>query len=180
MEIWRDVKGFEGLYQVSTKGHVRSLNYKWTGQTKLLKPQIHHKGSGILGIWLYKNGKKHEKSLARLVVETFTTLKLKNTDLVMNKDNNKMNCSLKNLYVITRNKRTEMTYDEGKMPSRKHDYYGKELTVRQIAKINRINPRTIRRRMHKLRWNIYESAEIPLGTNGQKRKGGKIKYETRF
>ena len=27
MEIWRDIKGYEGLYQVSNEGRVRSLNY---------------------------------------------------------------------------------------------------------------------------------------------------------
>lgn len=30
VEIWKDVKGFEGLYQVSSLGNVRSLNYKKT------------------------------------------------------------------------------------------------------------------------------------------------------
>lgn len=27
MEIWRDIEGYEGLYQVSNLGKVRSLNY---------------------------------------------------------------------------------------------------------------------------------------------------------
>ena len=27
-EIWKDVKGYEGLYQVSNLGRVKSLNYK--------------------------------------------------------------------------------------------------------------------------------------------------------
>ena len=28
VEIWKDVKGFEGLYQVSSFGQVKSLNYR--------------------------------------------------------------------------------------------------------------------------------------------------------
>ena len=27
-EIWKDIKGYEGLYQVSNYGNVKSLNYK--------------------------------------------------------------------------------------------------------------------------------------------------------
>ena len=39
MEEWRAVPGFEGLYQVSSLGNVRSLNYNRTGVTQTLKPQ---------------------------------------------------------------------------------------------------------------------------------------------
>ena len=34
MEIWRDIEGYEGLYQVSNLGRVRSLNYKRTGKVQ--------------------------------------------------------------------------------------------------------------------------------------------------
>ena len=34
MEIWKDIKGYEGLYQISNKGRIRNTkNY-------ILKPQI--------------------------------------------------------------------------------------------------------------------------------------------
>ena len=35
--IWRHIPGYEGLYQVSNDGKVRSLNYAHTGKTKILK-----------------------------------------------------------------------------------------------------------------------------------------------
>lgn len=44
MEIWGDIKGFEGKYQVSTEGNVRSLNYNNTGQIKNLKKKINKYG----------------------------------------------------------------------------------------------------------------------------------------
>ena len=40
MEEWKDVKGYEGLYQVSNLGNVRSLNYKNTGEIKEMSQSI--------------------------------------------------------------------------------------------------------------------------------------------
>lgn len=53
-EIWKDIKGYEGLYQVSNLGRVRSLNYGRSGKTKLLKQGI---TNGYKRVFLYKNGK---------------------------------------------------------------------------------------------------------------------------
>ena len=36
-EIWKDIEGYENLYQVSNLGRVKSLNYKRTGKEKILK-----------------------------------------------------------------------------------------------------------------------------------------------
>ena len=38
-EIWKDIKGYEGLYQVSNLGNVRSLHYRKYNYSKLLIPQ---------------------------------------------------------------------------------------------------------------------------------------------
>ena len=38
-EIWKDIKGYEGLYQVSNLGNVRSLHYRKSNYSKLLIPQ---------------------------------------------------------------------------------------------------------------------------------------------
>jgi hypothetical protein len=43
-EIWKDIKGFEGRYQVSNLGRVRSLNYRHKNITQNLKPIDDHKG----------------------------------------------------------------------------------------------------------------------------------------
>ena len=37
MEIWKDIEGYEGKYQVSSEGRVRSLNYNNTNEVKELK-----------------------------------------------------------------------------------------------------------------------------------------------
>jgi hypothetical protein len=36
-EIWKDVKGYEGYYQISNKGNVKSLDFRRTGKHHLLK-----------------------------------------------------------------------------------------------------------------------------------------------
>lgn len=42
-ECWKPVVGFEGLYEVSSKGRVRSIERRGT-KGKILKPAIHRKG----------------------------------------------------------------------------------------------------------------------------------------
>ena len=69
-EEWRDIGGYEGLYQVSNLGRVKSLNYKHTGIEKILKPSVDKKG--YLFICLYKNSvKKRNFKIHRLVAEAF-------------------------------------------------------------------------------------------------------------
>lgn len=68
-EIWKDVVGYEGLYEVSSLGQVRSLCYLHTGQTKVLKPAKYRRG--YLRVVLCKNGKRKPSLVHRLVAEAF-------------------------------------------------------------------------------------------------------------
>lgn len=67
-EIWKDVVGYEGLYQVSNMGRVKSLNYKRTGKEKILKP---HKDKGYLRVILFKDGQQKLFRVHRLVALHF-------------------------------------------------------------------------------------------------------------
>ena len=67
-EIWLPIKGFECLYEVSSFGRVRNLNYKRTGQTRVLSP---YENKGYLQVDLCKNGKRKSYSVHRLVAEAF-------------------------------------------------------------------------------------------------------------
>lgn len=73
MEEWRDIKGYEGLYQVSDLGRVKSLNYNKTGEERLMKPyKISKKSENTYYlIQLHKDGKKYRKRVHRLVAEAF-------------------------------------------------------------------------------------------------------------
>lgn len=78
-EEWRDIKDFEGLYQVSNYGRVKRLekilkSYIRYHETNILKPKICHcqwKHDKYLGVVLTKNNKKYNKLIHRLVAEAF-------------------------------------------------------------------------------------------------------------
>lgn len=71
MENWKDIKGYEGRYQVSDMGRVKSLSRKWRGNDKILKPL--YMRAGYYGVDLYKHGKKTRKMIQihRLVLSAF-------------------------------------------------------------------------------------------------------------
>ena len=95
MEIWKDIKGYEGLYQVSNKGRIKSLNYRRTGKEGILKgvPTKY----GYLMVTLYKKGEKPEHfSVHRLVAEAFIP-NHDNLPEVNHIDENKENNHVKNL-----------------------------------------------------------------------------------
>ena len=68
-EIWKDIPGYEGLYQVSNTGKVKSLNYMKTRKEKILKPR--KEGKGYLKITLSKEGEKKDFKIHRLVASVF-------------------------------------------------------------------------------------------------------------
>lgn len=68
-EIWKDIEGYEGCYQVSNFGNVKSLNYMHTGKEQILK--LKTKKSGYLQVNLCKDGKIKTYTIHRLVAKAF-------------------------------------------------------------------------------------------------------------
>ena len=117
-EVWKGVAGYEGVYQVSNLGRVRSVDRlvkysdgrKYTYKGKIIKPTC-DKG-GYTTVNLYKNGKVKGKYIHRLVAEAF--IPSHNNYLEINhKDEDKTNNHVANLewctreYNINYGKRTE-------------------------------------------------------------------------
>lgn len=69
MEIWKDVPGYEGLYQVSNIGNVRIVNYRNTGFCRMRK--LAKNRYGYLQVLLVKNGERKLLSVHRLVAMCF-------------------------------------------------------------------------------------------------------------
>ncbi len=97
-EVWKDIEGYEGLYQVSDLGRVRSLDRE--------DAQGHHikgvvlagslNGKGYLRVGLFRDGDVEYKSIDRLAAKAF----LDNPDnlpQVNHKDENKTNNAVSNL-----------------------------------------------------------------------------------
>ena len=77
-EIWKDIKDYEGLYQVSNLGRVRSLDRDTVfkdGRTRhfygCIRSAGYNSSTGYKSVTLNKNGKKHSRDVHRLVAETF-------------------------------------------------------------------------------------------------------------
>lgn len=95
-EIWKDIKGYEGLYQVSNLGRVKSLG---NGKEKIRKTNI--SSNGYLSLILVKNKKGKNFSVHRLVAEAFID-NPDNLPCVNHKDENKLNNCVDNLEWCTK------------------------------------------------------------------------------
>ena len=105
-EIWKPIEGYEGFYEVSNMGRVRSVNRiinlkgKRAGQTRVyegreLKPLCSQEH---LLIRLQKEGQKENIGLGRLVANHFVDgFKESGRIYVRYKDGNYQNCAASNL-----------------------------------------------------------------------------------
>jgi hypothetical protein len=100
-EIWKDIKNYEGLYQVSNLGRVRSLdrvvkhgNRFRNDKGKILSVSV--TPEGYPQITLCRDNKKHHVKIHRIVALTFMD-KIDETYVVNHKDGNKKNNCLDNL-----------------------------------------------------------------------------------
>ena len=94
-EQWLDISGYEGLYQISNFGRVKSFYFK---NPRILKP---HKVKGYSNVELYKNKKKKQFYIHRLVMENFCPIENMNVLDVNHKDEDKSNNHISNLEWMT-------------------------------------------------------------------------------
>lgn len=121
VEEWKDIKDYEGLYQVSNWGRVKSLNYRKTGKSKLMKLMKNKKG--YLTVVFHKNGEYKRYLVHRLVAEHFIP-NPDNLPFINHKDEDKKNNKVGNLEWCnneynsnygTRNYRISSTNTNGKL-----------------------------------------------------------------
>ena len=102
-EVWKSIPNYEGLYEVSSLGRVKSLGNDRTRKEKILKPFVTGKYRNYYTLELSKDGIKKTFKVHHLVVLSFLNyIRDKNKDLVIDHINNDQSDNrLENLQIIT-------------------------------------------------------------------------------
>lgn len=114
-EIWKDIKGYEGLYQVSTFGRIKRIRFINNVTNKLqnkLLSMNKYDNLGYRTICLCKNGETKYKRVHRIVAETFIP-NSQNLPCINHKDGNKKNNNVENLEWCTYSYNTKHAMKNG-------------------------------------------------------------------
>lgn len=130
-EIWKPIPDYEGLYEASNLGRVRSVHKKitysklhgkrvWSG--RILHPKHGDEKIGYR-VDLWKNGEHKTFLVARLVCMSFKG----KSDLTVNhKDGDRLNNNIENLEWLTRADNIRHAFNTGLMPYPKIEIYNKK------------------------------------------------------
>ena len=140
MEIWKDIKGFEGLYMISNLGNIKSLY-----TNKILKPK--RDKDGYLHINLYKDKKQYTLKAHRLVAQAFIP-NVNNYKEINHIDENKANNIVDNLEWCSHTYNNNYGNKKHSISKRVNQYdlngnliatYNSTLEARRKLKINNIS-----------------------------------------
>jgi len=122
-EIWKDIPGYENLYQVSNLGNVRSFKNRngrgLVDEPKLKKGYINRKGYRQITLWM--NGKRNRTTIKVSVLVAMAFLghtPNKHKVVVDHINENKTDDRLENLQLITSRENTTRSIDKTKTGSK--------------------------------------------------------------
>lgn len=140
-EEWRDCVGYEGLYQVSSFGRVRSCDRyidHYLGGKSFIKGAIlksNFDDGGYLKLSIYANGKKLTRTVHQLVAETFLGDRVKGR-VVNHIDGCKANNSVANLEYCSHKDNIRHSYTMGLCASREGEKnHQAKLTASDVREI---------------------------------------------
>jgi hypothetical protein len=108
MENWKNIKGYEGLYQVSDLGNIKRVAGYQAKNERILTPV--NNGNNYWSVNLSKNGKKVRFYVHRIVADNFI-FNTENKEEVNHIDGNRANNKLSNLEWVTRSENHKHRYD---------------------------------------------------------------------
>lgn len=123
MEKWKDIKGYEGIYEVSNQGRVRSSKNKTTvsklhgkrvWKQRVLSQKIGKDLSCRVNLW--KNKKSKTYLVHRIVSEAFIE-KVDGKNFVNHIDGNRLNNFVENLEWCTSEENNVHAFKNGLMPT---------------------------------------------------------------
>lgn len=177
---WRDIPGYEGLYQASTVGDIKSLN-RLGRDGRIVKERILKTtlaGKGYKTVVLRKNGKSVREYVHRLVCLTFNKQTDQNRNVVNHKYGVKACNWYKNLEWVLYSENNQHAYDT-KLKPKGEDFYNAKLTEAQVAEIRMngkdgtfqsiadrygVSKATIRDVLINRTWNMDKSSrDYPIG-----------------
>ena len=123
-EVWKDIKGYEGVYQVSNLGHVKGLsrfvncplNCKRLIKENTIKPELTKQG--YISIKLYKNNTGKHFQVHRLIADAFIP-NSENKNCINHINGIKTDNRLENLEWMTYSENNKHAYDTGLKKTRK-------------------------------------------------------------
>lgn len=164
-EIWMDIPDYEGLYQVSNLGNIKSFKRK---KEKILTNKIHR--LGYYKTCLAKDNINKMFFIHRLVLLTFKPKEYFEGAEVNHKNGIKNDNMLENLEWCTRSENIQHSFDTGLIISRKgeshhkakltelqilqiREYHkNKEMTILEMSKIYNVHKKTISKIINNKIW----------------------------
>lgn len=172
-ESWKDIKGFEGLYQVSNLGRVKTLEKEVShSRNKLLKvkrksiikKQVFNKKNGYMYVSLNKDKKMYNFSIHRLVAIHFID-NFNNKSEVNHIDGNKTNNTILNLEWVNAKENTNHSFKIGHPSKRiklnvdkvieiRKLYSTGNYTLNYLSKVYEVKTKTIKKVINRETWNF--------------------------
>lgn len=148
-ELWKDIKGYEGLYQCSSWGNIRSLDryipwrngYKQFRKGQIIKPKQNK--NGYLQFALNKNGQRKMVYVHIIIAKTFLDPNII-SETVNHKDGNKLNNRIDNLEWCSYSENNKHAYADLKrvkvtIGGRKRIIYFTDIVTNKIIIYHSIN-----------------------------------------
>lgn len=187
MEEWLDIKGYEGLYKISSSGKVKSYhpfgNHQKIGKEHYIAPTF--TSTGYYKVELMKNHIRRSFKIHRLVAIAFIPNPL-NKPYVNHLDGNKLNNHVSNLEWCTQKENITHAYETGLIPKNEVTkeefvelYVNQHKGIVRIATEKHISLARAKRYLHQygIKEHIGVKYDVPLDELKNDFKKGKRNIE---